>query len=129
MVVYDGECALCNRFVRLLRRWDRRNEFELLPFQDPSVPRRFPWIPAEAFQEALQVIGEEGRTWAGARGVEEILRRLPPGRFLSYLFHLPFARRVASAVYRRVAENRRRLGCAEHCGFGTAEPGEGEEAR
>ena len=114
-VVFDGNCKVCNRLVKLLRAWDRRDELEIVPSQAPGVMARFPWIPAKAYAEALQMIGPGGETWSGARAVEQILLVVPKGGLLAWLFRIPYVRVIADRVYRWFARNRYRLGCGAHC--------------
>ena len=117
-VVYDGNCKVCGRIVRLLTEWDRESQLlELVSSQTPGVQARFPWIPARAYTESVQLIGPNGQTWQGARAVEEILDAFPKGRLLSWVFKLPFARPIAERFYRWFARNRYRLGCGEHCTY------------
>ena len=60
VVVYDGHCKVCGRLVALLRKWDTRGMLEIVPFQNTTVLDRFPWIPASAYAEALQLVGPGG---------------------------------------------------------------------
>jgi predicted DCC family thiol-disulfide oxidoreductase YuxK len=114
-LVYDGECRFCTRSANVVRRWDRRYVVEILPSQDPTVAKRFPWIPASHFAEAMQLVREDGTTWQGAKAVEQLLAILPRGRWFSWMFWLPLARPMANRVYRWIARNRNRLGCGDHC--------------
>lgn len=114
-VVWDGNCKVCTRLARLLRKWDRNEEMEIVPSQAPGVMARFPWIPPRAFSEALQMIGPGGRTWQGAAAIEQLLNVLPKGKLVSWLFKIPFVRTIADRFYRWFAKNRYRMGCGEHC--------------
>jgi predicted DCC family thiol-disulfide oxidoreductase YuxK len=114
-VVYDGQCKVCGRIVRLLDKWDTRNEIETLPFQNTTVLSRFPWIPAEAYAEAMQLVGPGGQTWQGGYAIEQLLRILPYGGLLGWAFKLPFFGRLFRRFYRWFARNRYRFGCGEHC--------------
>lgn len=114
-VVFDGHCKVCGRLARRLARWDRRRCLEIVPSQAPGVRARFPWIPASAYAESLQLIGPGGRTWQGAAAIERILDLLPRGRLIGWVFDIPYVRRIADRFYRWFARNRYRLGCGEHC--------------
>ena len=117
-VVFDGNCKVCGRIVRLLTKWDRESRLlELVSSQTPGVQARFPWIPARAYTESVQLVGPNGATWQGARAVEQILDVLPKGGLVSWVFKLPFARPLAERFYRWFARNRYRLGCGEHCTY------------
>lgn len=114
-VVYDGTCKVCRRLVTMLGRWDRHRCFEVVPSQLAGVQARFPWIPAGAYLESVQLIGPGGRTWQGAAAIEEILDRLPRGRLLTWVFSIPFVRPLAERLYRWFARNRYHFGCGDHC--------------
>ena len=115
-VVYDGHCGVCNRLVAGLKRWDRREELEILPSQTPGLGARFPWIPERAFADSMQVVrASDGRTWAGAAAIEQLLEVLPRGRWLAWIFRVPFVRGFADRFYRWFARNRYHLACGDHC--------------
>jgi len=115
-VIYDGHCKVCARLVKLLTKWDRRSDLEIIPSQTPGVHARFPWIPARAYVESVQVIrNSDGRTWQAAGALEELLGVLPKGRLISWLFSIPFVRPLADKFYRWFARNRYKLGCGDHC--------------
>jgi predicted DCC family thiol-disulfide oxidoreductase YuxK len=116
-LVYDGACRVCGRLVVLLERWDRDEAIEIVPSQNTSVHARFPWIPAEAYAESVQLVGPSGRTWQGAAAIEELLRVLPRGELLGWVFRIPFVDAVADRFYRWFARNRYRFGCGEHCQY------------
>lgn len=120
-VIYDGDCRVCQRLARRLARWDRRGCFEIVPSQKPGVRARFPWIPARAYTESLQLVRSDGHTWQGAAAVEQIIRVLPRGRWFAWIFRIPFVRPLAERFYRWFAGNRYRLGCGEHCQLRSAE--------
>ncbi len=121
-LVYDGDCAVCTRIVRVIDRWDRRGEIETVPFQNADVTARFPWIPPEEYTEAMQLVGPGGRTWAGAEAVEQLLAILPRGRLIAWIFRVPFVGRLADRCYRWFARNRYRFGCGEHCAIQPPSP-------
>lgn len=114
-VVFDGDCRVCTRLSTILRRWDRGHEIEVVSSQQQGVMARFPWIPARAYADALQMIAADGTTWQGAAAIEHLLDVLPRGRLIGWIFGIPFARQLADRFYRWFARNRYRLGCGTHC--------------
>jgi predicted DCC family thiol-disulfide oxidoreductase YuxK len=114
-VIYDGNCKVCTRLAKVLRRWDRQHLLEIVPSQTPGVMARFPWIPTHAYAEALQMVRFDGETWSGAAAIERLLDVLPRGRIVSWVFTIPFVRALADRFYRWFARNRYRLGCGDHC--------------
>ena len=114
-LVYDGDCRVCSRIADAIRKWDRQHQIDVVPSQRAGVTERFPWIPARAFSEAIQLVGPGGRTWQGAEATEQLLHILPRGRWIGWIFRVPFARALADRFYRWFARHRYHLGCAEHC--------------
>jgi predicted DCC family thiol-disulfide oxidoreductase YuxK len=115
-VIYDGHCKVCGKLVKLLTKWDRNHELEIIPSQTPEVHARFPWIPPRAYLESVQVIrNSDGRTWQAAGALEALLDILPKGKLISWLFSIPFVRPLADKFYRWFARNRYHMGCGEHC--------------
>lgn len=115
-VIYDGHCKVCGRLVKLLAKWDRRHDLEIIPSEAPGVHARFPWIPESAYVESVQVVrNSDGKTWQAAGALEELLDVLPKGWLISWLFSIPFVRPVVDRFYKWFARNRYRLGCVEHC--------------
>jgi predicted DCC family thiol-disulfide oxidoreductase YuxK len=90
VIVFDGVCALCNRWVRFLLRFDRRGRYRFAAMQgthgrallqqhglDPDDPLSFllldrgrAWTDTDAI---LQVVGGLGGAWR----IVTVLRVLP----------------------------------------------------
>jgi len=121
-LVYDGMCRMCTRLAQTLIAWDTTHMIEVVPSQTSGVMARFPWIPASAYSEAIQLIGPGGETSQGSAAIERLLTVLPRGRWIAWVFRIPFVRTLADRVYRWVARNRYRLGCGEHCPAGPSLP-------
>jgi len=115
-VVYDGSCRVCGKIVRGLAKWDRNKQLEIIPSQTPGLDARFPWILANEYSQSLQLIRTlDGTTWQGAASIEQLLEVLPRGKFVSWIFSIPFVRPLGEKFYRWFARNRYRLGCSDHC--------------
>ena len=114
-VVFDGDCKVCTRLSGVLHRWDSTRRLEVVSSQQPGVMARFPWIPAHAYAEALQLVAADGTTWQGASAIEHLLNVLPRGPWIAWVFRIPFARPLADRFYRWFARNRYRMGCGAHC--------------
>jgi predicted DCC family thiol-disulfide oxidoreductase YuxK len=104
-LIYDGECGLCRQSVDLVRRWDREHRLRLVPFQDAATVARF-GIALPALAAAMHLILPDGRVYAGADAVPEILRLLPGKRWLALPFRVPGVLRIARRVYARIAARR-----------------------
>lgn len=122
VMVYDGDCSMCTRFAAMIGRWDRAQAIEIVPSSDPGLPKRFPWIKPSQYAEAMQLVGENKRTWSGAAAVEQIFEVLPRGDLFKWVFRLPYADRLSDRFYAWIARNRHHLGCGDHCPSGATSP-------
>ena len=114
-VVFDGDCRVCTRLSNVLRGWDHTRQLEVVSSQQTGVMARFPWIPPRAYVDALQLIAANGTTWQGATAIEQLLTVLPRGRWVAWLFRIPYVRTLSDSFYKWFARNRYRLGCGTHC--------------
>ena len=103
-LIYDGECGMCRSAVARVRQWDQIGRLVYVQLQDPAVGRFGIELPALA--AAMHLILPDGRVYAGADAVPEILKLLPGKRWLAWGFVVPGVLPVARRVYRRIAERR-----------------------
>jgi predicted DCC family thiol-disulfide oxidoreductase YuxK len=108
LVLYDGECGLCDRSVQWLLRHDRRGVLRYAPLQGETA-RAF--VPAGKPVETIVFVerGDDGqvRLSERSRAAFAILGRIGgPWRVLSWLRVLPAF--FTDLFYRFVARNRLR---------------------
>lgn len=84
VLLFDGECGLCNRVVRLLLRWDRRGRLRFSPLQGPAAQSylRAHGLPTEDFDSLVFV--PDWSQWASAPGPSSPSQPLAPGRFFLF---------------------------------------------
>ncbi len=106
LLVYDGECQFCCRWIR---RWERatRNATEYRTFQNSTIAQQFPEIPRERFEHAVQFITTEGLVYGGAEAVFRSLAAAKCERWLLWLYQCvpPFAA-ISEFLYAQVASHR-----------------------
>jgi len=107
-LIYDGECGICQQAVALLKRWDREQVLRFVPFQDDAAVARF-GVALPALAAAMHLILADGRVYAGADAVPELLRLFPGKRWLAPLFRIPGVLPVARRIYAWIAVRRRCL--------------------
>ena len=106
VLVYDGECAFCRRWVaRLSRATGERVEYAALQ----TDARRFPDVPRAEFERAVQLIEESGAMWAGAAAALKTLSRAPGLGWIFAIYRIPGAAAVLEWIYGEVSRRRRGL--------------------
>ena len=109
MILYDGDCALCNSQVSFIRRRDRQKQFRFVPLQ--SEEGRGLLRSAGLTEDELDTVvyAKEGKFLLRSTAVLGILRDMGHGWKLFYSLKIIPAV-IRDFFYRLVARNRHRLG-------------------
>ena len=106
IIFFDGICGMCNRFVDIVLRADRRGTFRFAPFQGETARRHLPALPEDPTAWSLVYLDERGIHDQSDASLE-IYRRL--GGFWWLLSLARFVpRAVRNRIYRVIARNRYR---------------------
>jgi predicted DCC family thiol-disulfide oxidoreductase YuxK len=106
LMVYDGDCNFCTLWIR---RWRQTtgDSVDYLPAQDPSISARFPEIPREQFDTAVQLIETDGTVYSGAEAVFRTLAHSPNCQWPLRLYQQsPAIVCITEWAYRLVAQHR-----------------------
>ena len=127
LVLYDGECGLCDRSVQFLLDKDRDKKLNYAPLQGitaAGLKVRHPLLAEIDSIVFVRSTGEEELLFSFSTAVAEICKELPwPWRMIRFIAVFP--RPVRDLAYRFVARHRLRVfGGKEACRL--PEPGEME---
>lgn len=120
VVLFDGECNLCNGTVQFLLRRDRQDRFRFAALQSAAGRRLLGTVwTVEPLPDSVVLVAA-GRVFLRSDAVLQIARRLP--RPWSWAFALRWIPRpVRDLVYRWIARSRYRLfGRRQQCLVPTA---------
>jgi predicted DCC family thiol-disulfide oxidoreductase YuxK len=104
LLVFDGECGFCTFWIA---RWHRLTGegVDYAPYQE--VAGRFPGIPLEQFQSAVQLIEPDGSISQGAEAVVRSLLGVRGLGWLPWIYrHVPGVAPLGEGAYRFVANHR-----------------------
>jgi predicted DCC family thiol-disulfide oxidoreductase YuxK len=123
LILFDGDCGLCNRVVRFVAARDPAGRFRFAPLQGENGRRECERLGVQvpAGDPDTIVVTTERHAWIRSDAAIEIARRLPwPWRAAFALRVVPEPLR--DAAYRWVSRNRFRwFGRADRCAAPTAE--------
>lgn len=124
IIFFDGVCGMCNTFVDLMLRVDRKETFLFAPLQGETARERLPVQPENPEDWSMLYLDERGLHDQSSASLE-VYRRL--GGIWWVLSLLRFVPRIVrDPVYRVIARNRYRVfGKREACRI----PTEAERAR
>jgi predicted DCC family thiol-disulfide oxidoreductase YuxK len=105
LLIFDGNCHFCRRWIE---RWRdlTTGVVEYAPFQE--VAERFPEIPREAFDKAVQFIETDGTVYSAAAAVFRSLGHKRGRKWMIRCYeHVPGFALITAAAYRVIARHRR----------------------
>ena len=111
-VIFDGQCTLCVRSMRLLFFFDWFRRFVCLDFRQERVRMLIRCVSAEQFEEQMVLITSLGEKKFGFEAWRYIVRRLPLFFIPAHLLYLPIVSQLGDRLYKMIARNR--LGLV-HC--------------
>jgi predicted DCC family thiol-disulfide oxidoreductase YuxK len=107
LLLWDGRCGMCRRAVEWVRRRDRAERFDIIPYQDATTPPVTPELRA-ACRRAMHVLTADGQVLRAGRASLFVLRETGNRRLATFLGLPPLVWAVELA-YRIVARNRAQL--------------------
>ena len=117
-VVYDGTCGACQAFMDYFKRRDVGGKLETVAYQLADLNSISPEFTENMAAKAIYFVRKDGTRFGGARGVYEILKRLPGlWGILGAVMAFPPLSILSEPFYRAFASNRyyvsRKLGLRE----------------
>jgi len=123
VVVYDGACLLCSRWVRFLLERDQEGRYRFASMQSESGRQLLQTHGLDPDSPFSMLLVEDGRGYTDTTAIARVLRGLPYLRWqwLSAVMLL-FPHSLRDLAYRFVARHRYRLfGRSEQCFVPTPE--------
>lgn len=102
VLIFDGSCGFCRRWVARVRKLDRHQRIELLPLQDESAPQ-VSGRDRSQLERAMHLVRPDGAVFAGAAAARELFRYLPGGFVVGAICAIPGVMPVAEHAYAWVA--------------------------
>lgn len=107
-VIFDGECGVCTRTIRELRKRDSRNVLTFRPCQ--SIPLDgWQGVTPRKCLRSVWAIADDGTIASGSDAAALILTAMMNNRWPYRIGTLPGIRQVLQFGYGIIAKNRRKL--------------------
>ena len=113
LILFDGDCAYCNGWVRWIGRRDTRRRFRSVPLtSDEGLALRTRYNVPDAVDSIVLV--KDGRAYLRSDAAWRVLAALPGWGLVATLLRL-VPRFLRNWGYNLVAKNRHRLGMDDSC--------------
>jgi predicted DCC family thiol-disulfide oxidoreductase YuxK len=120
VIFFDDVCIMCNTFVNLLLKVDRRQQFFFAPLRGETASKLLPPLPEDPGKWSMVYV-DEARIHDESDASLEVYRRLGGAWWLLSLARF-IPRSIRNPVYRVIARNRYRwFGKRETCRLPSAE--------
>ncbi len=105
LMIYDGDCAFC---IRWIERWKVWTGGRIDYVDSQSVAERFPEIPLDRFERAVQLVQTNGEVVEGAEAVLLCLKDTPgKGWLYSAYTKWPLFAKLSESAYGIVSRRRK----------------------
>ncbi len=113
VILFDGDCAYCNGWVKWILKQDREKRFRFTPLlsEEGTALRRVHGIPDTA--DSLVLVAD-GHAFLRSDAAWRVLKKLPGHRFAGLMVRL-VPRFLRNWGYDLIARNRHRLGMKDSC--------------
>jgi predicted DCC family thiol-disulfide oxidoreductase YuxK len=108
-VIYDANCAFCERCKRWAEIQPQYVRLRFLPRQDEATYVRFPQIMADACDDELVAIGDDGAVYRDAKAWLMCLYALKRYRPLALRLSRPRLQGFARRAFHLVSQNRHHI--------------------
>jgi len=114
VILYDGVCIFCSRWVRFVATRDVERRFRFTPIQSPYGTRLAQAFGIDPDDPDTNAVVHGGKAWLRSDAALTVLSNLPGWSWVHVLFAVP--KPLRDAVYGLVARNRYRIfGKYEQC--------------
>lgn len=107
LILFDGVCGLCSRWVRFVISRDPEMTFRFLPIQSEAGRRFAQDMGVSPDDPETNIVILDGRAWFKSDAALAVISRLGGPGWARMLLRLP--RRLRDPVYDLIARNRYRL--------------------
>lgn len=114
VILYDGVCVFCSRWVGFVATRDVERRFRFTAIQSPYGTRLAQAFGIDPDDPDTNAVVHGGKAWLKSDAALTVLSQLPRWRWVRLLFAVP--KPLRDAVYGLVARNRYRIfGKYEEC--------------
>ena len=105
--VYDGTCGVCQAFMSYFKKRDVGGKLKFVAYQLADLNSISPDLTEKMADRAMYFVRTDGTRFGGARGIYEVLKRLPGlwGIFGAVMAFSPLSI-LSEPLYRAFASNR-----------------------
>lgn len=107
MILYDGVCVFCSRWIRFVATRDTARRFRFTPIQSPYGAKLARAFGIDLEDPDTNAVIHGGVAYFKSDGALTVLSHLPRWRWTRALFWVP--KPLRDAVYNLVARNRYRI--------------------
>lgn len=116
IVLYDQQCPLCLRTTIIIDHFDLFKTVEFKGLQDHAGEyRQFDSISEDQLLRDLYALDRKGRLYNGIDTYIQILFRMRYLAVIGLLMKIPGIYTICNRIYRRIADQRKRLACDADC--------------
>ena len=99
LLIFDGECSLCNRFATSINRFDSTSHIETRSLHEEFIFDDLPYLKKEDCSESVHLILDEDNVLKGPEVLEHLIKLNPAIKKISWLIDSNAGQKAMNIFY------------------------------
>lgn len=99
LLIFDGECSLCNRFASSINRYESTSHIETRSLHEDSIFDELPYLEKEECSKSVHLILDEATILKGPEVLEHLIKLNPAIKKISWLIESNAGQKAMNIFY------------------------------
>jgi predicted DCC family thiol-disulfide oxidoreductase YuxK len=99
LLIFDGECSLCNRFANSISRYDSTSHISLKSLHEESIYGQLPYLEKSECSKSIHLVIDEGNVLKGPQVLEHLIKLNPAIKKISWLIESNAGQKAMNIFY------------------------------
>ena len=108
LLFYDGNCPICQRNRKILKKYDKKNNIEFIDIHNTSRIEEFKFLNKESAQGKIHALTSNGNLLSGVDAIHAAYTSVGL-YFWVFWIKWPIFNYIAKIMYKYIAKNRLRI--------------------
>ncbi|WP_127716498.1 thiol-disulfide oxidoreductase DCC family protein [Halobacteriovorax sp. HLS] len=100
LLIFDGECSLCNRFAHSIKKFESTSHIEIESLHNDAIYIDHPYLSKEECEKKLHLVIDRDTILEGAAAVEHLIKLNPAIKKISWLIESDAGQKAMNLFYK-----------------------------
>ena len=99
LLIFDGECSLCNRFATSINRYDSTSHIEIESLHEDYIYESLPFLSKEECSQKVHLVLDKDTVLKGPEVLEHLIKLNPSIKKISWLIDSNAGQKAINIFY------------------------------